>query len=173
MAGGADQGDDDIISGINVTPLVDVVLVLLIILMVTAKQLVQQDAIAMDLPQAPTGESQEAVPTEMRISLEADGTLHLNITQNGEQTLAQTQVTQAQLLERARAAHAADPEARAILSADSAAPHGSVIGVIDAAKTSPTHIPEHADANSLQHADPPENPRAFVLSRQLPFLPAP
>jgi biopolymer transport protein ExbD len=42
MAGGADQGDDDIISGINVTPLVDVVLVLLIILMVTAKQLVQQ-----------------------------------------------------------------------------------------------------------------------------------
>ena len=98
MAGGADQGDDDIISGINVTPLVDVVLVLLIILMVTAKQLVQQDAIAMDLPQAPTGESQEAVPTEMRISLEADGTLLLNITQNGEQTLAQTQVTQAQLL---------------------------------------------------------------------------
>ena len=131
MAGGADSGDEDIISGINVTPLVDVVLVLLIILMVTAKQLVQQDAIAMDLPAASTGEAQPTVPTEMRISLEADGTLHLNITQNNEQTLAQTEVTQAQLLERARAAHAADPEARAILSADPAASHGAVIAVID------------------------------------------
>ena len=131
MAGGADSGDDDIISGINVTPLVDVVLVLLVVLMVTAKQLVQQDAIAMDLPAASTGEAQPAVPTEMRISLEADGTLHLNITQNNEQTLAQTLVTHPELLERARAAHAADPEARAILSADPAASHGAVIAVID------------------------------------------
>ena len=96
-----------IIEGINVTPLVDVVLVLLIILMVTAKQLVQQDAIAMDLPAAASGAPQETVPTEMRISLEADGTLRLNITQNNEQTLAQTVVTQPQLLEHARAAHRA------------------------------------------------------------------
>jgi biopolymer transport protein ExbD len=131
MAGGADQGDEDIISGINITPLVDVVLVLLIILMVTAKQLVQQDAIAMDLPSAVSGETQPTVPTELGISLEADGTLHLNITQNNEQTLAQTVVTQAQLREHARAAHEADPEARAVLSADPAASHGSVIAVID------------------------------------------
>ena len=131
MAGGADQGDEDIISGINVTPLVDVMLVLLIILMVTAKQLVQQDAIAMDLPAAASGAPQETVPTEMRISLEADGTLRLNITQNNEQTLAQTVVTQPQLLEHARAAHRADPEARAVVSADPAASHGSVIAVID------------------------------------------
>ena len=36
MAGGAEQDDDDIISGINVTPLVDIMLVLLIIVMVTS-----------------------------------------------------------------------------------------------------------------------------------------
>ena len=36
MAGGANIDDDDIISGINVTPLVDIMLVLLIIFMLTA-----------------------------------------------------------------------------------------------------------------------------------------
>ncbi len=132
MAGGAGMDEDEgIISGINVTPLVDVVLVLLIILMVTAKQLVQQDAIAMELPTANTGGEQPAVPTELRVSLEADGTLHLNITQNNEQTLAQTQVTHAELLGHAQRAHAADPEARAVRSAASAASHGAVIAVID------------------------------------------
>ena len=37
MAGGASQSDDDDIVGINVTPFVDIALVLLIIFMVTAK----------------------------------------------------------------------------------------------------------------------------------------
>ena len=36
MAGGAKGGDDEVISDINVTPLVDVMLVLLIVFMVTA-----------------------------------------------------------------------------------------------------------------------------------------
>ncbi|MFW2388809.1 MAG: biopolymer transporter ExbD, partial [Polyangiales bacterium] len=43
MAGGARSGDDDdLITDINVTPLVDVVLVLLIILMVTATAIVSK-----------------------------------------------------------------------------------------------------------------------------------
>ena len=56
MAGGAIGGDDDgMITDINVTPLVDVVLVLLIILMVTATAIVSK-AIHVELPQAATGE---------------------------------------------------------------------------------------------------------------------
>ncbi|HOU94146.1 MAG TPA: biopolymer transporter ExbD, partial [Polyangiaceae bacterium] len=48
--------DDAPITGINVTPLVDVVLVLLIILMVTAGYLVSR-TIPVDLPKGATGET--------------------------------------------------------------------------------------------------------------------
>jgi biopolymer transport protein ExbD len=49
MAGAAGEDDEDLISGINVTPLVDVMLVLLVIFMVTAKIIVSQ-GMPMDLP---------------------------------------------------------------------------------------------------------------------------
>ncbi len=49
------QQDDDIISGINVTPLVDIILVVLIIFIVTAS-LVLRHNIPVELPQAQTGE---------------------------------------------------------------------------------------------------------------------
>ena len=50
------QNDDEMITGINVTPLVDVVLVLLIILMVTASYIVSK-SIPLELPNAKTGEA--------------------------------------------------------------------------------------------------------------------
>jgi biopolymer transport protein ExbD len=55
MAGGAQQDDDGSITGINVTPFVDIALVLLIIFMVTAKYIVTPQAIPVDLPRASTG----------------------------------------------------------------------------------------------------------------------
>ena len=48
MAGGAQEADDAI-TGINVTPLVDITLVLLIIFMVTTKIVLNQ-TIPLDLP---------------------------------------------------------------------------------------------------------------------------
>ena len=57
MAGGGGNSDEEIISAINVTPLVDVVLVLLIILMVTAQYVAEKDSIPMELPKGATGES--------------------------------------------------------------------------------------------------------------------
>ena len=68
------KNDDGLISGINVTPLVDVVLVLLIILMVTA-QFVAAQAIPMELPRAASGES---VPRSVSISVDAQGALYLD-----------------------------------------------------------------------------------------------
>ena len=57
MAGGSMGGDDDdLITDINVTPLVDVVLVLLIILMVTATAIVS-NTLPVELPDASTAES--------------------------------------------------------------------------------------------------------------------
>ena len=56
MAGGSLDQDDSEITGINVTPLVDVMLVLLIVFMVTSTYIVQQ-SIQVQLPKADTGEN--------------------------------------------------------------------------------------------------------------------
>ena len=62
------QSDDDIITGINVTPLVDITLVLLIIFMVTAK-LVMAQAMPLDLPKAATaGETQTVFTVSIDLS---------------------------------------------------------------------------------------------------------
>src|ERR1041384_5523841 len=81
MAGGADSyqsGDDDsgqIIAGINVTPLVDITLVLLIIFMVTTTYIVNP-SIKVDLPKAASGTDQ--TKTTLGLTLVKDGTLYLN-----------------------------------------------------------------------------------------------
>ena len=56
MAGGAlgDHDDNDVISEINVTPLVDIMLCLLVIFMVTTSYVVA-DSLKIDLPEASTG----------------------------------------------------------------------------------------------------------------------
>jgi len=84
--GGADGGyqssDEDggqMISGINVTPLVDITLVLLIIFMVTTTYIVNP-SIKVDLPKAASGTDQ--TKTTLGLTLMKDGALYLN----GERT---------------------------------------------------------------------------------------
>jgi biopolymer transport protein ExbD len=118
---GPTQDDDDIIVGINVTPLVDVVLVLLIIFMVTATYIVRA-SIEVDLPRAAHGG-------------EATGVLlSVIVTREGELYLDGVKRTEGELVERAREAAAANPEARAVISADKGALHGAVVRVIDVVK---------------------------------------
>ena len=105
------------ITGINVTPLVDVVLVLLIILMVTAGYIAKQ-GIPVDLPKAATG---EAMQITLAITIKSDGSLFLDA----------ESVPLDVLLRRVRQAHARDPEVRAVIAADGAAHHKSVVRVID------------------------------------------
>jgi len=69
MAGTGKNDDDGLIAGINVTPLVDVTLVLLVIFMVTAKIIVSQ-GMPMDLPKAASG---EALQTIFSVELSTDG----------------------------------------------------------------------------------------------------
>ena len=64
-----------IVAEINVTPLVDIMLVLLIIFMLTA-HLIARQAIAVDLPRASS--SSAAPPTTLTITLTRDGALYLN-----------------------------------------------------------------------------------------------
>src|ERR1700684_4350156 len=74
MAGGSQDDPDDAITGINVTPLVDVTLVLLIIFMVTAKIIVSQ-SVPLDLPKAATGAE---IQTIFSIVLAANGTTQVD-----------------------------------------------------------------------------------------------
>jgi len=53
--GAAPQDDDDEITGINVTPLVDITLVLLIIFMVTTSLISNAEGLQIDKPKAATG----------------------------------------------------------------------------------------------------------------------
>ncbi|AKF05662.1 ExbD/TolR family protein [Sandaracinus amylolyticus] len=78
MGGGTGGGgDDDLITSINVTPLVDVVLVLLIILMVTASYIVSH-SIPMELPQAETGDPEAQQPRTLTVSINETGQLHID-----------------------------------------------------------------------------------------------
>jgi biopolymer transport protein ExbD len=119
MAGGASDNEEETISGINVTPLVDVVLVLLIILMVTAQYAAEKDSIPMDLPQAATGDT--AVPSTLSVSIDSQGHYFLNAEQLDLEGLRA----------RVRAAHVKDSDTRAVIAADGRVSHAEVIKVID------------------------------------------
>jgi biopolymer transport protein ExbD len=121
VAGGAQQDTDEAITGINVTPLVDIVLVLLIIFMVTAKLIVSK-SVPLDLPKAATGSD---IQTVFSVVLAADGT-----TQVDSKTVPSDDV----ILGMARSAHDKNSELRAVIKADAAVPHGRVIHVLDLLK---------------------------------------
>jgi biopolymer transport protein TolR len=111
------SNDDDAITGINVTPLVDVTLVLLIIFMVTAK-LIAGHGIPLDLPKAA---SAGATQTMLTLSVDAEGKVMANGQPVDDQALrAQTQQALRQ-----------NPELRTVIAASAQASHGSVMHVVD------------------------------------------
>lgn len=120
--GASSQNDDDgLISGINVTPLVDVVLVLLIIFMVTAR-IIHSQGMPMDLPKAASGEN---VQTVFSVELGADGRTMVDSEQ-----VADDEAVSA----LAKAARAKNDDLRAVIRADLKVEHGRVIHVLDLLK---------------------------------------
>lgn len=115
------ESGDDMIAAINVTPLVDITLVLLIIFMVTATYVVRE-AIQVDLPRAASGG--ETIGPTLAFALDREGKLFLD----------GTPATLDAAREAVRAVVARSPEARALISADRAVSHGRVIEVIDVVK---------------------------------------
>jgi biopolymer transport protein ExbD len=110
--------DSDIIVGINVTPLVDITLVLLIIFIVTAKIIVTP-AVPLDLPQAAKTDEVQMV---FSVIVETRGTILVNgAPVNGD----------ADLLAGARAALAANSDVRAVIQADGGVTHRAMIHVLD------------------------------------------
>jgi biopolymer transport protein ExbD len=124
MAGSMHGGDsDEPIAEINVVPLVDIILVVLIIFMVTAP-LVLKPTIEMNLPQASSGEQKQA-PKTLEILISKTGSLYydgkeVNIDQLKEQVSTEAQ---------------ANADSSVILTADKDVTLDGLTPVIDAIKS--------------------------------------
>ena len=121
MSGGATDNDDEGIVGINVTPLVDICLVLLIIFMVTATYIVKE-TIEIELPRAAHGG--ETVKT----------TFALVVTKDGKAFLNGVEVDDAGIVKSVADAKAKGEEVQAIVGADKSATHGAVTHLLDVLK---------------------------------------
>jgi biopolymer transport protein ExbD len=106
------------ITNINVTPLVDITLVLLIVFMVTAKLIVRNDALAVDLPKAATGSEVQEL---LSVVLFASG---------GTQVNGVSLSSDKEIPDRARSTRVAG-ELRVVIKADGAVPHRRVMHVLD------------------------------------------
>jgi biopolymer transport protein ExbD len=121
MAQGAIDPDDEGITGINVTPLVDVTLVLLIIFMVTASYIVKE-TIEVELPRAAHGG--ETVQK----------TFAVLVTKEGKSFLNGVPVDDAGLVEAVQDARRKGEDVQAIVAADKNATHGAVTHLLDLLK---------------------------------------
>lgn len=112
---------DQPITGINITPLVDVILVLLIIFMVTAT-FIMSPSLNVDLPKATTGEPTPI--SNIAVVIDAKGNLFLNGNPINEENL--TVFVRAKREEGSRL--------NAIIGADKMVYHGRVIHIVDLLK---------------------------------------
>ncbi len=108
-------------SEINVVPLVDVILVVLIIFMVTAP-MIMKPSINVNLPKASSGEVTQ--PSKLNIAIDSSGKIILDGSEVNEERL---KLIAAEEL-------AKNPEAQAIISADKDTSHGIVVSVLDMVK---------------------------------------
>jgi biopolymer transport protein ExbD len=120
MAGNTSTGGGPIV-GINVTPMVDVVLVLLVIMMVSATYIVQQ-SLKVELPKTATSDEAASSPAAV------------TITKDGAFFFGGSPVDERELVARLHAAVQANADVNLVVTADEHAFHGSVVHVIDLAK---------------------------------------
>jgi len=114
--------DDEVMSDINITPFVDIILVVLIIFMVTASTIVNS-SIKVNLPEAASGEATES--TSLGLTLTRDGRLLLD----GVPTDA------AGVTAAIAAANTAGNDVVCLIAADKEVTHGRVVWLMDLVKS--------------------------------------
>ncbi|MBX3201857.1 MAG: biopolymer transporter ExbD [Labilithrix sp.] len=119
MAGASQKGDGGLMTEINVTPLVDVVLVLLVLMMVTATSLAQK-TIQVELPKARSGDADSAKKPLM-VAVDESGALYVDADRLDEPGVRA----------RAREAVARDADVSAVLAADGRARHEVVVHALE------------------------------------------
>lgn len=121
MAGGSSLYNDDdsqAITDINVTPFVDVVLVILVVFIVTAKLIVAR-GVEIDKPKAATGGE---VQSTLRVSVTEKGDLYVN----GDQFTTDTAA-----IARIKEIAATSTKPKAIIAGSRVGPYGNVMRAID------------------------------------------
>ncbi len=122
-----------IIDGINITPMVDVILVILVIFMVTTT-LVQEDLLPVDLPAADAPpEEKQRPPDRLTVSVDASGQIFFSQTQRQSQN--REPLTLIELGEVLAAVHSTTPNAHVTLRADRQRSYGEIIGVLEVIRT--------------------------------------
>ncbi len=128
-SGGDDLDEEGIFAEINITPLTDIFLVLLIIFMVTssviARDEMRRGGVKVTLPK---GASTEVSPTQKDLTVA--------ITTDGRILLDGAEVAVDTLREKFLAAVARDPDTQVLVQADESAHHGRVVAVMELAKSS-------------------------------------
>jgi len=122
--GNYDDDDGAMITDINVTPLVDITLVLLIIFMVTARLIVNKAIPGVDTPKAASGEE---VRTTLALTIDQSRGVFVN---------GQKITDNKQMEDMLRRAVAQNPEIQAVVTADNSVPYGDFVQLIDAVRLS-------------------------------------
>lgn len=117
--GGGDEGE--LITGVNITPIVDVCLTLLIVFIVTASAMVNR-SMPVQLPKAATAES--APPSILNVAISRTGEVSLNGAPGRLEDIPRA-------VEEARARSAADAKLAGFVSADVEAPYGKFAEAVD------------------------------------------
>lgn len=116
-----DRNKTKIMADINITPLTDVVMVLLVIFMVTTP-LMMQEALKIKLPTATTAEPQVEQTTTVTVT--KDGTIYLN----------KAQVSLDDLKGLLASRMASSPDKTVVIKADKGIMYGLVVNVLDISK---------------------------------------
>ncbi|NML84908.1 biopolymer transporter ExbD [Polaromonas sp.] len=126
MAFGTQDDTDDVMNEINMTPLVDVMLVLLIIFIITVP--VMKHSVNVDLPRA-SSEQQVVKPETVRLSVDAQGGYYIN----------DSKITDEELAPRLRAAAAQTPQPDLHIRGDKAVRYERVAQAMAAAQQAGLH----------------------------------
>ena len=137
-------------SEINVTPFVDVMLVLLIVFMITAPLLTV--GVPVDLPKtraATITDTQEPLV----VSIDAAGTIYLQ----------ETKITMEKLIPRLSEIMKANPDLRIFIRGDESIPYGQVMEVMGELSCLPScRQPRQAKTSACECEQPPPYPRQFI-----------
>src|SRR5262245_61409045 len=126
-----DEGGSGAITDINVTPLVDITLVLLIIFMVTAPMIVNNPSIKVELPKAATGD--ETLKSTLALTLQRDPAGGYIVFANGEKT------DEPGVKKLIPDMLAKNKDLQAIIAADKGIAYGDVVHVVDLVKSLGVH----------------------------------
>jgi biopolymer transport protein ExbD len=126
MAFGTQDDTDDVMNEINMTPMVDIMLVLLIIFIITVP--VMKHSVNIDLPRA-NNEAQNIKPETIRLSVDAQGAYFIN----------KTPITDEELGPRLKAAAAQNPQPDLHIRGDKAVRYERVAQAMAAAQQAGLH----------------------------------